>query len=593
MSTPFWKPWERYANRVLAEQGPEIARQAVLAALPQIREEVKREVVQSVGPDIVRASYDLNGPYPNNSPLGVAPYATPNPQKSPYPLYGFDRPWWYATPLSPTQRPGSYLNIETIRRFADTYDIARSCINHLKRELQAQKFNIVPKDSKDDSESTRRDIEDANYFFSKRGGLGDRNENRRHYELKIFEDTLVVGAFAAFKNWSKGNQLISVLPIDAATIRPVTDYYGWPGPDDDWYEQWILGMLIPNASDQTDPQKTYRHAGFTFNEIAYDGLWPVTNSPYFVSPIEYLIATVLSALKADEWNRAWLTDGNTPGQTIALPETWTPEQIREYMDYFNVMLTSDAASRQKAVGIPAGAKMQEHSRKDQDFSEFELWLARRTGAIYGVQLASIGFAGEQYKVSQENSKDSTTQFGAGSLLDLRKNHYDDILIDLGYENLEVQNGASAEESPLDRAKRLTIATGGVAWLNINDARKQDGEVTIEGADALLVPGTMKPYEQVIAEPFQVDTSKITPPDGTTGTEAQDPEDEDMDRAEDHDKDLNAWYRKSLKRVKDGKSADCEFTSYTIGYDDQATIHSGLKTAKSADDVKRIFQNIKG
>lgn len=561
--TPWYKPLALLVDRVLAERGPEIARQVALDSLTQ--DDIA---------NIKRASYNLNGPYPNNNQSqGVNPYSTPNPQQSPYPLYGFDSPWWYATPMSPTKRPDTLLDIRTIRRFAATYDIARSCINHLKRELQAQAFAIVPKDSKDDSEKTRQDIEDASYFFTKRGGLGELNENRRHYELKIFEDVLVVGAFASFNNWSKAGKLLSVLPIDAATIRPVTDYYGWPGPNEDWYEQWILGMLIPNVES--------KHVGFTYNEINYDGLWPVTNSPYFVSPIEYLIATVLSALKADEWNRAWLTDGNTPGQTISLPEAWTPTMIQEYMDYFNVMLSSDAAARQKAVGIPAGAKLQEHSRKDQDFGEFELWLARRTGAIFGVQLASIGFGGEQYKVSQENSKDMTTQFGAGSLLDLRKNHYDDILIHLGYENLEVQNGASAAETPLERAKRLTIATGGVAWLNINDARKQDGEVTIEGADVLLVPGTLKPYQQAIAEPEPVDTSKVAPEKGTLGTESVNEEDSDTQR----------WMRKAMKRLKEGKNPDCEFVTDQLGTLTINQIHAGLRFCRTVDDVRNVFHSL--
>lgn len=573
MKTPWYKPLALLVDRVLADRGPEIARQVALESLTQ-------EDIQN----IKRASYNLNGPYPNNS-QGGNPYSTPNPQQSPYPLYGFDSPWWYATPMSPTKRPDSLLDIRTIRRFAATYDIARSCINHLKREVQAQAFAIVAKDSKDDSDSTRRDIEDASYFFTKRGGLGELNENRRHYELKIFEDTLVVGAFASFNNWSKSGKLLSVLPIDSATIRPVTDYYGWPGPNDDWYEQWILGMLIPNATSQKlDPNKEYRHVGFNFNEINYDGLWPVTNSPYFVSPIEYLIATVLSALKADEWNRSWLTDGNTPGQTISLPEDWTPEKIQTYMDYFNVMLSSDAAARQKAVGIPAGAKIMEHSRKDQDFGEFELWLARRTGAIFGVQLSSIGFAGEQYKVSQETSASQTTQFGAGSLLDLRKNHYDDLLIHLGYEHLEIQNGASAAETPLDRAKRLTIATGGVAWLNINDARKQDGETTIEGADVLLVPGTMKPYEQAIAEPEPVDTSKVTPENGTVGTEEVDEEDSS-------ESDTQRWMRKAVKRLKMGKNPDCEFTTKQLDHLTIANIHMALKQARTVDDVKNVFTSL--
>src|SRR5205085_1778807 len=152
---------------------------------------------------------------------------------SPFPLYQMDRPISYSTPHSPRKRPDSQVSVDTIRQFAKSYDILRSCINHLKREVQAQKFSIGPRDAKDESDATRERVQEATRFFSKHGGLGDFHQSRRHYELKIFEDLLVIGAFASWKNRTKGGDLLQVLPIDAATIRPRMDAYGWPGPGED------------------------------------------------------------------------------------------------------------------------------------------------------------------------------------------------------------------------------------------------------------------------------------------------------------------------------------------------------------------------
>jgi len=159
----------------------------VAAARSEIQEELCRGFVERARES---SSYSLIAQVPNISPQ----------HGSPYPLYGMDRPIWYATPNSPRRRPDSLIDIDTLRRFANTYDVLRSCINHLKREVQAQPFSIAPRDKSDKSDALKKRIEDAKSFFTKRGGLGEINQTRRHYESKIFEDILVIGCYAVWKN---------------------------------------------------------------------------------------------------------------------------------------------------------------------------------------------------------------------------------------------------------------------------------------------------------------------------------------------------------------------------------------------------------
>lgn len=49
-----------------------------------------------------------------------------------------------------------------------------------------------------------------------------------------------------------------------------------------------------------------------------------------------------------------------------------------------------------------------------------------------------------------------------------------------------------------------------------------------------------------------------------------------------------WERKALKRIKDGKSADCQFDSELIPLAIQDEIHAALKLCIEADEVKRVF-----
>lgn len=536
-------PWTRAIERRVEES---VAR-AVEQVRPELKEAAKKEVVS----EMVRAMQTSS-----NGTMPPMAYNYPGAGGSPYPLYGMDRPLTYATPGSPRRRPDSVIDVDTIRRFANTYDVMRSCINHLKREVLAQKFSIVAKDQKDDTDATKKRITEAKLFFTKSGGLGDRHEGRRHYELKIFEDALVLGCFATYRERTRGGRLLRSLPIDAATIRPRIDAYGWPGPGEDCWEQWIMGMMV---------------ASFAENEMVYDGLWPVTNSPWYISPVEWLISSTISALKADEWNRTWLTDGTMASDMIALPDEWTPGEIITYADYFDAMLAGSSRGRQKTKFLPGGSqRVSSGNRKDQDFGEFEMWLARRTGAIYGVMLASIGFAGEQYKVTQENSTESTTQFGAGSLLQMRKEHYDDILEELGYADLETQNGETAEESPTDRDARLATAAG--PFLTINAALKESGRDTVEGGDVVMVSTRTQPLEFA-----------VKPPEPAPTANPGDPQD-----AETEQDDLNRWMRKSMNRVKGGRPALCEFESSAIS----PVLVAGLKTmlaqATTAEDVRQSF-----
>jgi len=536
-------PWSGLIERKVS--------QALERATPAMLEQAKREVVT----DMARAM--ASNPY-----MPQVPITPPTSGNSPLPLYGLDNPLWYSTPTSPQRRKDSWVDVRTLRRFADTYDVLRSCINHLKREVQAQPLSVAPKDERDDSPSTVQRVKDAlDLLNGPNTVLGDFHQTRRIYEALIFEDALVVGAYAAFKNYARGGRLLNVVHVPSDTIRPRMDAYGWPGPGEDYYEQWIQGMQI---------------TGFKPEELTYTGPWPVPTSPFYGSPVEWLITTILSALESDKWNRSWLTTGNTPGQAISVPEGWTPQQIIEYRDILLAMMAGNTEARQQMFFLPGGAKADlNHSRKDQDFQEFELWLLRRTCAVMGVQPASIGFAGEQYKVSQEGSNDQTTQFGAGALLTLRKEHYDDILNCLGYGDLEVFNGSAAQETDLEIAQRLTISTGGASWISINEARKITGNEPRDDGDTLLVPNNLTTIDNI-----------LTPPEAPGGVTANDQATDGIPTA---NEDMARWERKALNRLKARGNASCEFRSESIATPTALRIAAALKECRTPSDVKRVFE----
>jgi broad specificity phosphatase PhoE/phage portal protein BeeE len=412
--------------------------------------------------------------------------ADPKKTEAQYDIYALDQPLQWSTPNPPQRRPGSMVSVAVLRQMADNYDVLRSCINHLKREVSAVPIQIVAKDPADKRKSTVKLAAEVTKFFEEPGGLGGAGRRRSQFESEVIEDLCVIGASCTFYAKSRSGDLMEVLAIDASTIRPRVDAYGFPGPGECAYEQWIYGALVQQ---------------YTRDEVRYDGIYPKTYTPYFMSPIEWLLNCVNSALRADEWNRRWLTDGNTPSTMIAIPGV-SIQEAQNWVAYFDAIMSGDSQQRQKLKVVPEQTTVVQavHS-KDQDFQEFELWLLRRTCACMGVAPASIGFAGEQYKVSQSDSMKSTSQFGAGVILEFRQAMYNDILSRKGYgDRLTCQNVTAVEEAAAERATRNVALVGG-GIKTINEARQDEGMDPIEGGDQPLVAGTVRSIGQILSAPM--------------------------------------------------------------------------------------------
>ncbi len=456
--------------------------------------------------------------------------ATPTlaPQSQPRALaYAFNQPYAFTTPMAPNRPPKKNITLDMMRQLADTYDILRSCIEQLKRETNAVPLEIAARDPKDNSPRMKQRLKAARELFARDGAVGGFGNRRSHFEKQMLEDVLVVGACAIFHHPTRGGGTYQSFAIDALTIRPVVDAYGWPAEGDAAYEQYIDGVQV---------------AAFSRDRLTYDGLYPVSYSPYFKSPIEYLVRVINAALRADQWNTDWLTDGNTPSDMLALPDGWTPDQIKEYLGVWDAMLAGNSKQRQKTKFVPGGSqRVGNPSRKDQDFQAFELWLLRRTCAIMGVSPASIGFEGEQYKVAQEGSRDATSAIGVGALLDFRKEQYDDLLARFGFDDLEVQNVTKREEKAKEKAEtnQVLIQSG---QRTINEVRAEDGLDPIEGGDVLLVSKTLVSLENSLAPP-EPQPVPGNPDDGSDDID----DDDDLPPGDNGDDDKNNPPQKRIQR----------------------------------------------
>lgn len=356
---------------------------------------------------------------------------------------------------------------ELLRWTADTYDPLRACIEHLKREVCSVPIHIAAKDPADDSPSTKARIDEAGGFFRRMGGYGGSGRRPTVFEKAVLEDLLVLGSCALYCRQEESG-CDEVYELDAASIRPLLESAGAP-VGGAAYEQIHLGQRLRTFSRQ---------------ELMVEELNPVTYAPRGRSPIEWLMLPITTALKADEWNRSWLTDGTTPGELLQLPEGWSPGQIREFWEFWNEMMDSGGLRERRRLRVaPSGSRLTEAKRRDQEFGQLEQWMVRRTCSIFGVSPSAIGYEGETYKVSQEGARKQTALLGAGPLLEFRKALWDELLERRGYGDLEAVQKSGRDEDALSRAQRLAAASGG-PYLTVNEARKEEGLPPLLNGDVL-------------------------------------------------------------------------------------------------------------
>jgi len=386
-------------------------------------------------------------------------------------FYGLDNPIYYSVPASPKRRPGMSVSADTIRGLAKNYDVLRACIQHMKREISAVQFRLVGRDNTVNQTTLAPRIMQAEAMMESVFDTYPSFDPRLRFQSQILEDVLTLGNAAIYTERTRGGRIRAVHALDVATIRPVMDGYGHLGVDGVDYQQWVQGVCV---------------AQFSRRDLMFDGLDWVSNSPYPTSPVEWLIMTVSVALESDKWNESWLTDGNTVSDVMALPEHWTPEQVREWAIYWANLMSGDTPERQRTKFVPSGTQsIKSWSRKDQDFQEFMTWLSRRTCAVMGVQPAALGLAAEQYKVAQEGALSQTSELGTAILLKWLVALYDWLLRENGFSDLRHEVIAETGGRDLSRAQRSSLLVqGGI--ITPNEARQAEGLDPIAGGDTLRV-----------------------------------------------------------------------------------------------------------
>lgn len=356
-----------------------------------------------------------------------------------------------------TTRPYSPITYEMLRAFADGYDLLRLIIETRKDAMERLRWVIASRDPKEKlSPQKRNRIKQITKFFMKPDGEHHWNAWLR----MLLEDLFVIDAATLHRRKTRGGKLIALDQIDGATMRRVLDDWGRTpeDPKDIAYQQILKGLP---AVDYTTSEILFRPRNIRVHKI------------YGYSPVEQLMMTINIGMRRQVFQLNFFTEGNIPPALIGVPETWTPDQIRTFQEWFDNILAGNLAERRRARFVPAAVgKTYVPTQETELFGKAEEWLARV--ACFAFSISPQPFLQMMNRATADSAAQEAAATGLAPIQNWVKDLIDTVLAeDLDAEDLEFTWRGDDELDPVKR-QAITEADVKVGLLTVNEGRTANG-----------------------------------------------------------------------------------------------------------------------
>lgn len=247
-------------------------------------------------------------------------------------------------------------------------------------------------------------IEELTKFFSYPDGEHDWDTWLR----ALLEDMLVLDAATVYPRMTRGGDKVFAMElVDGATVKRVLDQTGrTPMAPDPAYQQILKGM----------PAVNYHR-----DELIYKPRNVRTNRVYGYSPVEQIIMTVNIALRRQMSQLQYYTEGNIPEAFVGVPEEWSPDQIRQYQEYWDSIMEGNSAQKRKAKFVPG--KMSVHETKGAMLQDkFDEWLARIVAFAFSISPQAL--VAQMNRATAETADNQAKQEGLQPVMNWVKNLMD-------------------------------------------------------------------------------------------------------------------------------------------------------------------------
>jgi hypothetical protein len=238
-----------------------------------------------------------------------------------------------------------------LRNLAASSDLVQIARQEVIDSILALEWDVVPTDPHEQrAKGLRAECDYAKSFLE----YPDRIHSFEGWLHALLLDALDIDALCFYRRRTLGGEPHSLLPVDGATIKPILDWHGIPPePPEVAYQQIIAGVpetefsrpYLPVMEGEAEDHPT---------ELVYSPFSPRTTGGYGQSPLERVLITVNLALRRQLHHLAYFTDGNIPDAFWKCPDKWQAEQIFDFQDKLEKLLSGESGSRRKLRMMPGG-----------------------------------------------------------------------------------------------------------------------------------------------------------------------------------------------------------------------------------------------
>ena len=308
----------------------------------------------------------------------------------------WDFPVGYNVGARPRANERGRPSFDTLKAIIDAWDVARLCIDHIKRDLRSFELRFVPHDGIEDDVSDQ--VAAARKFWAKPDGQHSFDS----WLSLLLEDLLRYDAPVLYRNRTRAGALGGLDVVSGVTVAPLLDYYGRrPTGLAPAFVQFVSGVPA---------------LWLTADALIYEPFMPLPESPYGLPPMEWLLLTANTDIRFQWYFLQFFSSGNIPDTFMeAPPDQSDPEQIIKFQAAWDAIMEGDQSQLHKVKWVPAGSKPAFHPQKNFD-EAFPLYLTRKTAAAFGITPHDLGIVQDVNRSTGETQVDVQFRIGTQPLL---------------------------------------------------------------------------------------------------------------------------------------------------------------------------------
>jgi hypothetical protein len=382
------------------------------------------------------------------------------------------RQWDYpfGVNLSYVPRSEAGISFLELRALADALPLLRAVIETRKDQIAGLNWSVRARDPFGSPNAGAR-IAAARGFLAR----PDRRHDFATWLRILVEDMLVIDAATIYPRFALDGSLYSLDVIDGSTITPLIGEDGRsPEPPDPAYQQVLHG--VPAAD-------------FAFDDLLYLPRNVRSHRLYGMSPVEQIALTINIALRRDTATLDYYRMGSVPDSFATLPKDWTTDQLRQFQDYFDSLMSGNLERRRMVKFMPADFKLME-TRQPPLKDQYDEWLARVI--CYAFSVPASAFVSQVNRATSETLRMQATQEGLAPLKSWVKNALDCVIqVHLKQPDLEFVWVGDDGVDPLEQAQTLQILVG--AGIKTREEARADLGLAAESGKGAPGLGKFNPY----------------------------------------------------------------------------------------------------